>query len=76
MFYGSDLDSVLFQTGAHAGVADQKSICANVHRFRQIDAAEDDTRIRGSRAQGHVDLDTAVEADARGADDSLERALL
>jgi len=44
--------------------------------IRQIDATEDDTGIRGRRAQDHIDLDTAVQANAGGANDCLQRALL
>lgn len=73
---GANLDPVLFETGAHTGIADHESGGGNIHRLGKIDATKDDAGIRGSGAQGHIDLDTAVQTDAGGADDSLQRALL
>ena len=76
VFDGPDLDPVNFQTGAHAGIPDQHGLGRNILGLGQIDATEDDTGIGRGRAQGHIDLDTAVQTDAGGANDGLQRALL
>ena len=76
MFYGTDLDPVLFETGTHPRIANHEGSSRDIHGFRQVDAAEDDAGIGRGRAQGHVDLDAAMQAHAGSADDGLERALL
>ena len=63
VFDGPHLDPVHFETGAHAGIANQHGLGGNIHRLRQIDATEDDAGIRGCRAQGQIDLDAAMQAD-------------
>ena len=45
-----------------AGVADHEGLGGNIHRLGQIDATKDDAGIGGSRAQGHIDLDAAMQA--------------
>ncbi|MPN32775.1 hypothetical protein SDC9_180255 [bioreactor metagenome] len=76
VFDGADLDPVALQAGTHAGVADQDRLCGNIDRLRQINATKDDAGVRCGRAQGQIDLDTAVQTDARGMNDRLQRALL
>ena len=63
VFDGPHLDSVHFETGAHAGIANQHGLGGNILGLGQIDATEDDAGIRGCRAQGQVDLDAAMQAD-------------
>ena len=72
----TDFYPVLFETGAHARITDQQGCGRDIDRLRQVDTTKDDTGIRRSRTQGEIDLDTTVQANARGANDSLQRALL
>ena len=72
---GLHLDAVAAQAGAERGLADQHCAGGQVHRRIEVDAAKGDPGVDRCRTQGQEDLFTAVQADAGGADDVLERAL-
>ena len=56
-------------------VADQQRVGRYVNRWLEIDAAEIDAGVLGSRPQGHVDLLAGVQADTGRPDSRLERTL-
>ncbi len=60
----------------HARVADRLGRHRNAHRLRQIDAAKDDAAVHRRRSEGQLDLLPAMHAQADGAGDGLEGALL
>jgi len=75
VFDGLDLGLVVGQAGAQRDFGDQVRTRGHFHHRVHIDAAEHDAMVDRGRAQGHVDLVTAVKADAGGADRVLEGAL-
>ena len=46
-----------------------------INHWIEINAPEDDARIRGRRTQNHIDLDAGMETDTRGADQRFKSAL-
>src|SRR5205823_6547658 len=60
---------------AEHGVADVLRAGADVHRDRQVGAAEHNALVRPCRAQGHEDLLARVQADTGGANRVFERPL-
>lgn len=76
VLHGLDLGAVAGQPRAQRGLGDQLGIGRNFNYWLQIDATEHDAVIDRCRAQGHIDLVAAMQADAGGADGVLESALL
>jgi len=76
VFDGLDLGVVAGQAGAQGHFGDQLGLGRHFHHRVQVHAAEHDAMVDRCRAQGHIDLVTAVQANAGGADRVLEGALL
>ncbi len=75
VFNGLDLGVVAGEAGAQGHFGDQVGTGRDFDDRVQVHAAEHDAMVDRSRAQGHVDLVTAVQANAGGADRVLESAL-
>ena len=69
------LRTVALKARTHPRIADDKRARRQVDDRIEIDAAENDPRVRRRRTQHHRDLDPRMQADAGGTDQRLERAL-
>ena len=76
VFDGGHFGCARFEHGTQPGVGDKVRVGLEFGRWIKIHAAEHDAGIRRSRAQGHLDLDAGMQADAGGLDRRFQGALL
>jgi hypothetical protein len=62
------LDPVQFQTGRQPSIADAERVCLEIDRRLEVNAAENNARIRLGRTQRERNLDPGVETHAGSLD--------